>query len=260
MTPATTVGNWHNEFLKWAPPSQPGVAPMMSRVTHEWGLPPKGAKAKKRKKVSPGDALFDRRLDLLDKWHHRGGVAIMGYELFCALAGQDDKRAKSKASGGASGEAAAVGRRTGLTLSELLWRVGPDVAVCDEGHKLKNLKGAKHLALSKLRTARRVLLSGTPIQNNLLELFAVVQWARPHALGTAQTFKTRFVEDIEAGQHGDADQLQIKRCKARMAVLHRDLAPYMHRRKASLLARHLPPKHEVVVYVKMSPLQASLYR
>ena len=88
-----------------------------------------------------------------------------------------------------------------------------------------------HKALSKVRTLRRVVLTGTPIQNNLMELYALVQWVRPHKLGTWAHFKGRFVDDILASQAKDADFRTIKRGKARMAVLHNELEVFTHRRK-----------------------------
>jgi SNF2 family DNA or RNA helicase len=60
-----------------------------------------------------------------------------------------------------------------------------------------------------------LLFPGTPIQNNLGELYAVMQVIRPHALGTARQFKTRFEQPIERGQSKDALGIDIKRAKVK---------------------------------------------
>ena len=66
-----------------------------------------------------------------------------------------------------------------------------DLLICDEAHRLKNDETLTNKALDALPCARRVLLSGTPIQNHLDEFFAMVNFANPGVLGTAQEFHRR---------------------------------------------------------------------
>lgn len=227
-------------------------------------------------------SAVDNRLHQLDQWHHGGGICILGYEFFKRLVldtknGSSAKKtliqssnnssasnssssisSSSSSSGGTAG--APRGRLTSLTAAEILTTHGPDLCVCDEGHLLKKLDGKANQAVSLIRTRRKVLLTGTPIQNNLSELYVVYQVVRPHLLGTPKGFQSRFVDVIEAGMSRDASDIEIKRQKTKMALLHNMLSPYTHRRKASLLSRHLPPKHETVIYVRFSPHQAQLYQ
>ena len=74
-------------------------------------------------------------------------------------------------------------------------------------------------------------------QNNLEELHAVVNFFRPHFFGDKLSFRSRFSQDIADGSSKDATPQQIKRCKTKMAILHRELMPFVHRRKAELLSR-----------------------
>ena len=66
---------------------------------------------------------------------------------------------------------------------ELLKSVAFDLVVCDEGHRLKNSAIKTTSLISSLRTRRRVVLSGTPIQNDLQEFFAVADFCNPGVLG-----------------------------------------------------------------------------
>lgn len=92
--------------------------------------------------------------------------------------------------------------------AEALNRVGAlDVIICDEGHRLKNALGTKTtLALGNCIAQRRLVLTGTPVQNNLDELYSVVQFAVPGLLGTLQEFKTRFGDAIEGGCRDDGEE------------------------------------------------------
>ena len=197
VTPSTTVSNWVFEFSKWKPPGMERSS-YLGRI-HDFS------------DVPNADRL--RRLDL---WHHEGGVVVISYELFETLVSEKVRGRKPKTPTARVKEAAERGARTQLTVEELLCSHGPDLVVCDEGHRLKNINSKSHIALSRIRTSRRVILTGTPIQNNLMELYAIVAFVRPHLLGDHATFKSRFVVHIEKGQNSDATTAEKKRGKQKM--------------------------------------------
>lgn len=89
----------------------------------------------------------------INSWHNDGGVLIMGYDMFRNLS-SDNKRIRKKIRD---------------QLQQALVDPGPDLVVCDEGHLLKNSKTSLSKAVNQIRTLRRIVLTGTPLQNNLNE-------------------------------------------------------------------------------------------
>jgi transcriptional regulator ATRX len=80
---------------------------------------------------------------------------------------------------------------------------GPQLIICDEGHILKNQHTLVFKTLNKVKNKRRIVLSDTPIQNNLLEYYALVDFVKPNLLGTTTDFKDRFLDPIDKGNSYD---------------------------------------------------------
>ena len=72
--------------------------------------------------------------------------------------------------------------------------------ICDEGHRIKNENAQIAKALKQIKTRRRVILTGTPLQNNLMEYWTMVDWVKPNLLGTKQEFTNMFANPITNGQ------------------------------------------------------------
>uniref|UniRef100_A0A3Q2G2T6 RAD54 like n=1 Tax=Cyprinodon variegatus TaxID=28743 RepID=A0A3Q2G2T6_CYPVA len=83
-------------------------------------------------------------------------------------------------------------------------KVKEKFSVCLQGHRLKNADNQTYQALNAMDAQRRVLISGTPIQNDLLEYFSLVHFVNAGILGTAQEFKKRFELPILKGRDADA--------------------------------------------------------
>ncbi len=93
-----------------------------------------------------------------------------------------------------------------------------------------------------LKARRRVLLSGTPIQNDLLEYFSLVHFVNEGILGTAQEFRRRFETPILRGRDADASDADQKKGAERLQELATTVERCIIRRTQALLSKYLPVK------------------
>ena len=133
--------------------------------------------------------------------------------------------------------------------------------VCDEGHRLKSSAGNKTTdALRLMRGAKRVLLSGTPVQNDLEELWAMCDFACPGALGALASFRATFVAPTTAGRQAGASEEQRALADARNEELKQLSERFVLRRDQSLLQLLLPMRSEMIICCTLSRVQRALYR
>ncbi|MFF4349805.1 DEAD/DEAH box helicase [Streptomyces sp. NPDC001530] len=131
-------------------------------------------------------------------------------------------------------------------LAEVAW----GMVVADEAQHVKNPYSATARALRTIGARARVALTGTPVENNLSELWAILDWTTPGLLGRLGTFRTRYAQAVESGQDPAAAE--------RLAQLVR---PFLLRRRKSDpgIAPELPPKTETDRAVALTKEQAALY-
>ncbi|XP_075477166.1 protein CHROMATIN REMODELING 25 isoform X3 [Primulina tabacum] len=134
-----------------------------------------------------------------------------------------------------------------------------DLLICDEAHRLKNDQTLTNRALAALSCKRRVLLSGTPIQNDLEEFYAMVNFTNPGVLGNAAYFRRYYEMPIVSGREPTATEEEKRLGSERSAELSAKVNQFILRRTNSLLSNHLPPKMVEVVCCKLTTLQAELY-
>lgn len=224
ICPLSTVLNWVNEFKIWLKQCAGNRDIEIYEIS-------------KFKQNS-------ERVYQINEWHQEGGVLIMGYDMFRNL----------------SSETSRLKKRDKETVQRALVDPGPDLVVCDEGHLLKNSKTSLSKAVNRVRTLRRVVLTGTPLQNNLNEYYCMVQFVKPNLLGKYNEYLNRFVNPITNGQYVDSTPYDIQMMKRRSHILHKLLDGCVQRRDYAVLAPYLPVKHEYVVYVQLTELQRALYR
>ena len=133
--------------------------------------------------------------------------------------------------------------------------------VLDEGQKIRNPDAEVTLACKRLRTPHRLLLSGTPIQNDLRELWSLFDFILPGRLGTLPAFEAEFAEPIKRGGYSNASPMQVQ-LAYRCALVLRDLInPYLLRRQKKDVSEvnRMPGKTEQVLFCRLTPRQRSLY-
>ncbi|KAF6218641.1 hypothetical protein HO133_005992 [Letharia lupina] len=131
--------------------------------------------------------------------------------------------------------------------------------LCDEGHRLKNGESQTFEALNGLNVSRRVILSGTPIQNDLSEYFSLLNFANPSLLGTRMEFRKQYELPILRGRDAAGTDADQKKGNERLAELLALVNKFIIRRTNDILSKYLPVKYEHVVFCNLAPFQLDLY-
>ncbi|MDE2973470.1 MAG: DEAD/DEAH box helicase [Gemmatimonadota bacterium] len=132
--------------------------------------------------------------------------------------------------------------------AEALTAIGWDTVVLDEAQAIRNPATRRARAARKLRAAFRVVTTGTPIQNNLIDLYSLFAFLNPGMLGSRKRFRENFA--LPVGRDGDP---------AARTRLRRLISPFVLRRVKADVLDDLPPRTEVTLHVEMSPEEAALY-
>ncbi len=138
----------------------------------------------------------------------------------------------------------------GLLINEAEALAGKEwnIIVLDEAHTIKNKETKMAKAAMQLKADFRLLLTGTPIQNHLSEIWTLFQFANPGLLGSFQQFTDRFILPIE--KEGD---------KLRQKQLKKILLPFLLRRTKAEVLDELPDKTEITLSVELSSEERALY-
>lgn len=228
VAPATVLRQWVNEFHRWWPP-------LRVSILH-----------------SSGSGMFNvndeyRMEDREDDW---------------------DKKRPSKSNNAAKKIVNRVVRHghvlvttyAGLqTYGDVLIPVDWGYAVLDEGHKIRNPNTAITIYCKELKTPNRVILSGTPMQNNLTELWSLFDFIYPMRLGTLVNFRNQFEVPIRLGGYANATNLQIMTAQKCAETLKDTISPYLLQRLKVDVATDLPKKSEQVLFCKLSKPQREAY-
>ncbi|CAG8462605.1 3948_t:CDS:10, partial [Diversispora eburnea] len=179
-----------------------------------------------------------QRFDLLEKWKN-GGILIMGYEMYRYLVTADAQCEQ---------------------YSHYLLNPGPSLVVADEGHMLKNKERILPEVLKGLKTPSRIILTGSPLQNNLEEYWCTINFVCPNYLGKLEDFKRVYIEPIEAGLYTHSGLSDVKRSRRMLLVLSKIIEDIVHRCNNSILEKELKPKYEFCIACRMGEQQLEIYK
>lgn len=145
----------------------------------------------------------------------------------------------------------------GNTLLDVNW----EIVIVDEAHRLKNEKSKLYIACLEFKTLRRIGLTGTIMQNKIMELFNLFDWVAPGSLGTRDHFRDFYDEPLKQGQRSTAPERFVKVADKRKQHLVAVLQKYMLRRtKEETIGHLMMGKEDNVVFCAMSDLQKRVYR
>ncbi|KAH0542035.1 hypothetical protein FGG08_003499 [Glutinoglossum americanum] len=207
IVPKSTLDNWHREFTRWTPDVNVLVL--------------QGAKDERHQLIN--DRLIDEKFD----------VCITSYEMILREKAHLKKFAW---------EYIIVDEVGTLPMNLVL----PELTL-GKAHRIKNEESSLAQIIRLFNSRNRLLITGTPLQNNLHELWALLNFLLPDVFGESEAFDQWF-----SGQEGDQDQV--------VQQLHRVLRPFLLRRVKSDVEKSLLPKKEVNLYIGMSEMQVKWYQ
>ncbi|KAG6504315.1 hypothetical protein ZIOFF_036646 [Zingiber officinale] len=140
-------------------------------------------------------------------------------------------------------------------LGNLSW----NYCILDEGHIIKNSKSKITSAVKQLKAEHRLILSGTPIQNNVLELWSLFDFLMPGFLGTERQFQTTYGKPLSAARDSKCSAKDAEAGVLAMEALHKQVMPFLLRRTKDEVLSDLPEKIIQDRYCDLSPVQLKLY-
>jgi SNF2 family DNA or RNA helicase len=131
---------------------------------------------------------------------------------------------------------------------EFLRELSFNYAILDESQAIKNPNSKRYKAVRLLKTRNKMVMTGTPLENNTFDLYAQFSFINPGILGSMSSFKERFSTPID--KHGDEDAISL---------LKKIISPFFLRRTKEVVAQDLPEKTENIIYCEMEPTQRKMY-
>ncbi|KAK9689866.1 hypothetical protein RND81_09G087100 [Saponaria officinalis] len=145
----------------------------------------------------------------------------------------------------------------GEAISEVMW----DIVIVDEAHRLKNEKSKLYIACLGIKTKKRYGLTGTVMQNKIMELFNLFDWVAPGSLGSREHFREFYDEPLKLGQRSSAPEPFVQVAEERKKHLTALLGKYLLRRtKEETVGNLMMGKEDNIVFCEMSEPQKRAYK
>ncbi|PSN72079.1 hypothetical protein BS50DRAFT_569641 [Corynespora cassiicola Philippines] len=232
VCPATLLKQWVNEFHRWWPA-------LRVSILH-----------------ASGSGMLDtRREDRLER-----DMELRNYGEYDKTLTNAGKAAKKIIQKVKRDGHVLITSYTGLqSYSEFLNPMEWETAILDEGHKIRNPNTSITIHCKELRTSNRIILSGTPMQNNLVELWSLFDFVFPMRLGTLVNFRQQFEFPIKRGGYANASNLEFETARQCAETLKEAVGPYLLQRYKVDVAADLPQKKEQVLFCKLTRTQRRSY-
>lgn len=143
---------------------------------------------------------------------------------------------------------------------KFLGHYGWKFIIIDEGHRIKNLNCRLIRELQSYQSANRLLITGTPLQNNLTELWSLLHFLMPSIFDKLESFEAWFDFSALKEKNGVEQILSAERKKNLVGSLHAILKPFLLRRIKADVETSLPKKREYVLYAPLTQSQRELYQ
>lgn len=229
IAPPSLLENWSEELSKWIPePSEESVGFI--------------------RMISPSLKAMEERLYELQLWADNGGILLISYVMLESLV-LNRKRNRP---------APPLNDEEHEKVKHLLFDAA-SLVIADEAQTFKNESSIVSKVLHRIRTRSRIALTGSPLSNNLIEYFSIVNWVQESYLGGKQEFRAKFVTPITEGLYKDSTSSEKRKSLKMLEVLKRDLAPKVLRADYSVLKGQMKGKTEFLLRVPLTEIQNKCY-
>lgn len=234
VCPATLMKQWVNEFHRWWPPfrvsilhsSGSGMMNLGKESSRETELTSEIMGTYHSRHLTAGQKAAKR---IIKRVEEEGHVLVTTYSGLQSYAD---------------------------VLTDVEW----GCAILDEGHKIRNPDAGITFSCKELRTPHRIILSGTPMQNSLIDLWSLFDFVFPMRLGNLVNFKNQFEIPIRQGGYASASNLQVQTAAKCAETLRDAIRPYLLQRYKADVTADLPQKSEQVIFCKLTAWQRTVYK